>query len=73
MSERPEPEPIDTVKDGYSETQPASPEDVERAREHEDVLASSPTRDSDRSLTGESHPRPSTDADDQDAGAGEGT
>jgi hypothetical protein len=49
-------ESVETVKDSSAETQPASDEDVERAREHEDLLASSPGTTKDRSLTGESRP-----------------
>lgn len=56
MSERPEAEPIETVKGGYSETNPASSEDVERAREQQELLATSPATTKDQSLTGESRP-----------------
>lgn len=51
-----EPEPVETVRDGYSETQPASGGDVEEARQQEDLLRSSPATTKDRSLTGESRP-----------------
>lgn len=61
MAERPESEPVEpveSVQDGYNETQPASADDVDRAREHEEILGSTPRRDADRSLTGETHRRP---------------
>lgn len=51
-----EPEPVETVRDGYSETQPASGGDVEEARQQEELLRSSPASTKDRSLTGQSPP-----------------
>lgn len=56
MAERPETEPVETVKGGYSETNPASSQDVERAREQQELLAHSPATTKDHSLTGESRP-----------------
>lgn len=55
MPDRPETEPINTVEEGYSESQPETERDVERARRQEDLLGSSPGTTKDRSLTGESH------------------
>ena len=64
MPDRPETEPVDSVDEGYGEAQPASPADVERSREQEELLGSSPSQDSDRSLTGRTHPRPTEFPDD---------
>lgn len=56
MQERPDTEPVETVTTGYTETQPASAQDVERARDQQELLASSPGTTSDRSLEGETAP-----------------
>lgn len=57
MAQRRETEPVETVKEGYDETQPASSEDVERAIEQEELLSSSPATTKDRSTTGQSRPK----------------
>ena len=54
MQDRHETEPVETVTTGYTETQPASADDVERAREQQELLSSSPGTTSDHSLIGES-------------------
>lgn len=51
-----EPEPVETVRDGYGEAQPTSDGDVEEARHQDEVLRSSPATTKDRSLTGETRP-----------------
>jgi hypothetical protein len=56
MSDREPTESVETEQDGYGETRPATSDDVERARELDDLLSSSPGTVKDRSSTGESHP-----------------
>ena len=56
MAEPSQPEPVETVRGGYLEAQPASEEDVDRAREQDEVLNASATGESDRSLTGQTRP-----------------
>lgn len=57
MADRPETEPVETVKEGYIETQPVTSDDVERAIEQEELLSSSPATTKDRSTTGQSRPK----------------
>jgi hypothetical protein len=56
MAEPSSPEPVETVRDGYLEAQPRSQQDVEEARNQEELLSSSGRTPSDRSLTGQTHP-----------------
>ena len=56
MAEPSPTEPVETVRDGYLEAQPASEEDVELAREQDEILGASARTETDRSLTGETEP-----------------
>ena len=56
MAEPSSPEPVETVREGYLEAQPRSQQDVEKARDQEEILGASGRTPSDRSLTSETRP-----------------